>query len=248
MKKDAHKAEGILCTAAEEAYNVLRSNIQFCEFSRKIKSLVITSCIQGEGKTTTAFNLAVSMTKIGYKILLVDADLRKSAIANHFGSAHTPGLSNLISEQVNFENAIYNTNVEGLSFMPSGDKPPNPVELINTTNFDDFILKAEDRFNMVIFDTPPLASVIDSAILASKTDGILLVIKPGSVDYKMGMRVKEQLEKANARIIGVVLNKVKKRDYRYYCNYNYYSEEGKSGFWPGKWVSWFRKYRKSVKI
>jgi len=241
MKEKAHNAEGIICIAAEEAYNVLRSNIQFYGFVKKIKSLVITSCMQGEGKTTTAFNLALSMSRIGLKVLLVDADLRKPLVTKYLSNDHSPGLSNLISEQVDFSNAVYCTNVEGLNFMPAGDKPPNPVELINSEKFDEFILNAEDRFDMVIFDTPPLGSVIDSAVIASKTDGTLLVIKPGTVDYKMGVRVKDQLEKANARILGVVLNKVKKRDYRNYCNYNYYNMECKPGFWSYRWISFIKK-------
>lgn len=245
MIKKTHNSEGNLCIAAEEAYNVLRSNIQFCGFNKKIKSLVITSCVQGEGKTTTSFNLALSMTRIGLKVLLVDTDLRKPSITKLLGNNDSPGLSNLILEQINFEDGIYSTDVEGLSFIPAGDKPPNPVELLNSVNFDEFLLKAEDQFDMVIFDTPPLSSVIDSAIIASKTDGILLVTKPGSVGYRMGVRVKEQLEKANARILGVVLNKVKKRDYRGYCNYNYYYIGRKIRFLPTKWVSLFKKHRSS---
>ncbi len=245
MLKRAYKAGGILCTAAEEAYNVLRSNIQFCGFDKKIKSLVITSCMQGEGKTTTAFNLALSMTKIGLKVLLVDADLRKPSLGKYLGNDDSPGLTNLVSEQIDFKNGIYCTDVEGLNFMPAGDKPPNPVELLNSVSFDEFLLKAEDQYDMVIFDTPPLGSVIDSAIIASKTDGTLLVIKPGSVDYKMGVIVKEQLEKANARILGVVLNKVKKRNYRYYCNYNYYYKRDEPGFLSSKWISWLKKHKSS---
>ncbi|HHY23402.1 MAG TPA: CpsD/CapB family tyrosine-protein kinase [Clostridiaceae bacterium] len=244
MIKKAHNVEGNLCTAAEEAYNVLRSNIQFCGFNKRIKSLVITSCVQGEGKTTTAFNLALSMTRIRLKVLLVDADLRKPLITKYLGNNDSPGLSNLISEQIDFKDGIYTTDVEGLSFMPAGDKPPNPAELLNSVNFDEFLLKAEEQYDIVIFDTPPLGSVIDSAIIASKADGTLLVTKPGSVDYKMGVRVKEQLEKANARILGVVLNGVKKRDYRDYCNYNYYTGN-KPRFLFTKWISRLKKYRSS---
>ena len=145
-------------------------------------------------KTTTAFNLALSMTRIRLKVLLVDADLRKPLITKYLGNNDSPGLSNLISEQIDFKDGIYTTDVEGLSFMPAGDKPPNPAELLNSVNFDEFLLKAEEQYDIVIFDTPPLGSVIDSAIIASKADGTLLVTNRVQLIIN-GVRVKEQLEK-----------------------------------------------------
>ena len=111
--------------------------------------MVITSCVQGEGKTTTAFNLALSMTRIRLKVLLVDADLRKPLITKYLGNNDSPGLSNLISEQIDFKDGIYTTDVEGLSFMPAGDKPPIS-RTPKFSNFDEFLLKAEEQYDIVI--------------------------------------------------------------------------------------------------
>lgn len=223
---------------AEEAYKVLRTNILFCGIKKPIKTLSITSNGSGEGKTTTSINLAVSVAKSGKKALLVDADMRKPASCKQFGDNGEKGLSSLISNNATLDEVIKKTNISNLYFIACGPKPPNAAELVGASEFNRFVETVREQFDMVIIDTPPLGSVIDSAIIASQTDGSILVIETNSVSHKHVVRIKEQLEKANARVLGVVLNKMNKSEYKnYYNNYNYYggTKELKSG--------WFKKLR-----
>ena len=206
---------------AEEAYNVLRTNLKFCSVGSQFKTIAVTSCIPGEGKTTTALNLSISLAKSGMKVLFLDADLRKP---QKLGFENNKGLSNLISGDAIFKDIINFTNVDKLHIISCGQIPPNPAEMINSARFRSTIADLAQMYDMVIIDTPPISSVIDGAIIASLTDATILVIKYKSVDYKLVQRAREQLAKANAKIIGVVLNKLQKREYKnYYSYYNYYN-------------------------
>lgn len=223
----------------EEAYRVLRTNIQFCGVSKPIKTLSITSNRSGEGKTTTSINLAVSVAKSGKKVLLVDADMRKPARYKHFGDNSEKGLSSLISNNATLDEVINETNISNLYFIACGPKPPNAAELVGLSEFNRFVETVREQFDMVIIDTPPLGSVIDSAIIASQTDCSILVIETNSVSYNNAVRMKEQLEKANARVLGVVLNKMNKGEYKnYYNHYNYYGGTKRHK------IDWFKKIKK----
>lgn len=212
-----------LNTPADEAYKVLRTNIQFCALDGSLKTIAVTSTHAGEGKTTTCINLAISVAKDQKKVLYVDADMRK-AIKVKESLVATAGLSNYLSHKSHFEEIVKKTNIPNLYMVSCGIKPPNPAELLGTKAFKEFLAEAAERFDFVILDTPPLGSVIDCAIVANMTDGVLLVVKRKMVDYHQILRVKQQLEKANARILGVVLNKIGKEDYKtYYKYYNYHN-------------------------
>jgi protein-tyrosine kinase len=225
MAEKTHTIQEELSAPVEEAYRVLRSNIQFCSFDKKIKSLVVTSCQPGEGKSTTSHNLAISMAKTGMNVLLVDADLRKPSVEKLVGQNHTQGLSTLIAGHAMLEEVIHRTSIKGFSYIACGPKPPNPAELMGSEAFHVFLKAATEMFDLVIIDTPPLGSVIDCAIISA--------------------RVKVQLEKANARILGVVLNKMKKSDYKgYYNYYKYYgAEDREKGFFNR-----FKPFKKSEKV
>lgn len=220
----AYKVKANMANIAEEAYRVLRANIQFCGFKEKIRTVAITSCNPGEGKSTTSLNLAASMAKIGMKVLLLEADLRKPSLAKQLGAEGAIGLTTYISGAAELDDIIRETDVKNLYFVVCGPKPPNPAELLESEQFAGLLQKVRERFDIVILDTPPLGSVIDCAIVAAQVDGVLIVVEPKAVEYRNAKRVKEQLEKANARVLGVVLNKVHKRDYRnYHTYYNYES-------------------------
>ncbi|HOJ11048.1 MAG TPA: CpsD/CapB family tyrosine-protein kinase [Clostridiales bacterium] len=219
MTKNIIQVVNRLSAQAEEAYKVLRTNIQFCELDRQIKTLTITSCLPGEGKSTTSMNLGVSFAETGKKVLVVDADLRKPILMKHFDNTDFKGLSNYISGRVSLDDIIYNTNVNGLHFITSGVKPPNPAELIGSAKFRDFLKIVREQFDLIIFDTPPLGSVIDGVIIASQTDGTLLVIECNVVSYQTAQQVTKQLKMAEARILGVVLNKIGSKYYKGYNNY-----------------------------
>lgn len=212
---------------AEEAYKVLRTNIQFCSLDSGLKTLAVTSTYAGEGKTTTAINLAISNAKDGKRVLYVDADMRKSIGARDIFQRVANGLSNHLSNMAEFEDIVKETDYDNLYMVSCGVRPPNAPELLGTQRFKGFLQTAAERFDMVIIDTPPLGSVIDCAIVAQHTDGVILVVKRKEVDYHKILRVKQQLEKANARILGVVLNKIGKGDYKTYYRYYKYQDKKK---------------------
>ena len=206
----------------EEAYCELRTNIQFCGLDSKLKTIALTSYSSGEGKTTTAINLSISIAKSDKRTLLVDIDLRKPMLMKGSVSHNTTGLSNFLAGMAEFDEIVKESSIPNLFVVSCGPKPPNPTELIGTEKFKHFIKLTEEQFDMVIFDTPPLGSVIDAAIVASLVDGVIIVIEANTIDYKKEQRIKEQLLKAKANISGVILNKIKRNEYKeYYTNYDY---------------------------
>ena len=241
--------------AVEEAYKTLRTNIRFCGVVNKLKTICVTSCTPDEGKTTTVVNLAISMADSGIKTLIVDADLRKPTVEKMLGINAKIGLTSYMMGEAEIEDIIYKTETENLYATPCGIIPPNPAELLSSNAFSEFVKKVKTQyfkkingeFDIVIFDTPPLGSVIDAAIVAAQTDGTLLVIKSKFVSYKFACQIKSQLEKANANILGVVINGVDKNDLKYgYKNYyNYYYKENKEKEKEEK--NYFKKIIKNVK-
>lgn len=209
---------------SEEAFKVFRSNIEFLQVDKKLKTFTITSSIPDEGKSTTAYFLGAAMAQNGSRVLVVDADLRKPLFLKNLRTESTKGLSNYILGRCTLEEIIHKAPVRNLYYITCGVKPPNPVELLSSHRFREFITASSEQFDMVIFDTPPLGSVIDAAVIASKTDATIMVIQPKKVDYKLAQSVKEQLELANAKILGVVLNRVDKgqNKSRYYYLNDYY--------------------------
>lgn len=213
----------------KEAYRVLRTNIQFCDFDKRIKTIAITSCNPGEGKTTTSLNLSIIMAKTGMKVLLVDADLRKSMFLKSLGPKENLGLSNIIAGYNTLDELVVEGEIENFYYLPSGPKPPNPSELLNSEGFKDFLRQAKCKFDMVIIDTPPLGAVIDCAVISTEVDGTIIVIEANHTERFQALRLKEQLEKVGAIILGVILNKIDKRQYKnYYRYYNYYGRETKN--------------------
>lgn len=217
-----------LSDAVEEAVRTLRTNIQFCNTDKAVKTICLTSCIPNEGKSSISINLAVSMARDGKKVLHIDADMRKPRTYKDVTSRYNVGLSNYLSGMVELEDAIRATNIDNLDVIVCGPKPPNPAELLGTERFSQMLAILKEKYDYVIIDTPPLGSMIDAAIVASQTDGTIMLIEYNTVDYKKAVMVKEQLEKANARILGVVINKIPRREYKqyYYYDYDYYYKKG----------------------
>ncbi|HOV26496.1 MAG TPA: CpsD/CapB family tyrosine-protein kinase [Pseudobacteroides sp.] len=196
-----------------EAYKALRTNLQFCGFIKKFKTLAVVSANPGEGKTTTVTNLAVVTAKSGIKVLVINADLRKASYAK--------GLSNYISGFADLKEIIIPSKIENLSYIDSGSKPPNPTELLNSKIFSDLVSELKVVYDIIIIDTPALGSVIDGAIVASITEGTLIVTSPNKVSFSEFERLKTQLGKAKANIIGVTMNNIPKDEYRKYYNRYY---------------------------
>lgn len=192
-----------------EAYRQLRTNIQFSSLDRPLRTLLVTSTGPQEGKSTTLANLAVTVAQTGSSVLVVDCDLRRPTLQRIFGVRNDRGLTSmLLSDSLDVVPKL-STDVPGLAVLPSGPLPPNPAELLASRRMTEVIERLTREAEMVIFDSPPVVAVTDAAVLASKLDGVLLVISSGKTKRDLAQRAKAMLEKVNARILGVVLNNVK---------------------------------------
>lgn len=219
-----------------EAFSTLRTNILFS--GKNVKVIVVTSCMAHEGKTTVSFEMSKSLAEANKKVLVIDADLRKSVTVSRYTKERgVCGLSQVLSGQVPLEQAIYRTQIPGLDIVFAGPYPPNPAELVGCPVFKEMLDCVRDAYDYIIIDAPPLGLVIDAAIMASVCDGAVVVINQGMIKYRVAQEVKAQLSKSGCRILGVVINQTqrKKRGVRgqsaYYSHYGeYYSADAmKSG-------------------
>ena len=210
-----------------EAIKTLRTNIQFC--GSNIKTIMITSSMPDEGKSDISMALAQSLTQIGKK-LLIDADIRKSILVARYQLDHeVSGLSQYLSGQKSLDEVFYNTTTENLDIIFSGPYSPNPAELLEEGLFEKMVEAAKADYDYVIIDTPPMANLIDGAIVARHCDGAVIVIESGAISYRLEQKVKSQIEKSGCRILGVVLNKVDLSEDKYYGKYAKYGKYGKYG-------------------
>lgn len=217
----------------QEAIKTLRTNLQFCGSS--VKVIMFTSTVPSEGKSSTAFAVAVSMSKIQKRVLFIDADIRKSMmVKTHEISGRNAGLSQYLSGQKTLEKIVYTTNVEKLDVVLSGPYSPNPVELLEDPTFKELLDWARAEYDYIIIDTPPMMNLIDAAIIAEEADGAVLIIGSGMVSYRLVQKVKDQLEKSGCKILGAVINRIgtgksdgyyKKYYGKYYKQYNKYYED-----------------------
>ncbi|QCR31989.1 CpsD/CapB family tyrosine-protein kinase [Lysinibacillus sp. SGAir0095] len=202
-----------------EQFRTIRTNIEFSMPEQDIKTILVTSSIPGEGKTTNAANLGIVFAQEGKKVLIIDADMRRPTLHHTFEIMNIVGLSNLLARRSNLQNAVQLTTIKNLHVLPSGPIPPNPSELLSSRNLDDFINEVKNEYEIVIFDAPPLLSVTDAQIVANKCDGTLLVVNTGTVEKSEVVKAKANLEAVHAKILGVVLNNYKlgkKKGYYYY--------------------------------
>ncbi|HHU73468.1 MAG TPA: CpsD/CapB family tyrosine-protein kinase [Clostridiales bacterium] len=214
---------------SNEAYKQLRTNILFC--GKDTKVICLTSCLPNEGKSNVSFHLAMSLAEFGKKVVFIDADLRKSVIVGRYKPDHEVlGLSHYLTGQYSLSDVLYETNIENLDIIFSGPIPPNPAELLGSETFGHLMEMFRKVYDYVIVDTPPLGSVIDSAIAAEQSDGVLLVIEADAISHKFAQKILKQLSKGHCRILGAVLNRydvVKNpheytgKKYKYY--YKYYN-------------------------
>lgn len=206
-----------------EAYRTLRTNIQFFSFDNKIKTIVITSSGPAEGKTTTSCNLAITTAQAGKRTILLDCDMRNAKIHKVFEISNQSGLSNVLIGETNYYEAVQKTDIENLYVLPSGRRPPNPAELLSSEKMKKFLESLKETYDYIIIDTPPIIMVTDAQIISQYADGCLLVVASAEADKNAAIKAKELLEKVNARILGVVLNKLDTKRKGYYgYNYNYY--------------------------
>lgn len=214
-----------------EAFRTMRTNIQFTNIDKDIKTLAITSSTMAEGKSTVVSNLAISIAQEEKKVLIVDCDLRKPRIHKIFSVPNTQGLTSILMGASTIEDTVYKQDgMKNLYVITSGPIPPNPSELLSSRRMKGFLEAAKEEYDMIILDTPPIGLVTDAAILSTSTDAVLLVIQAGKAEISQVEYAKELLNKVNAKIIGTVLNKVaikdgKYGDYQYDQYYSYYGED-----------------------
>ena len=205
----------------KEAMKTLRTNILYS--GKDVKTILVTSYFPDEGKSDIALQLTRDLGSMGKKVLLFDADIRKSALIRRYSvDKDVKGLSQYLSGHVEKQEILYDTNYENMHIIFAGPTAPNPAELLEQNLLTDLLRELRQKYDYIIIDTPPIGSVIDAAIIAKECDGAVLVIESDRVGYKDAQRVQEQLKKTGCRILGAVLNKVDVKKDRYYHRYHYY--------------------------
>lgn len=194
-----------------EAYKAARTNIAFSLLKQGCKEIVISSSLFGEGKTTTAVNVAISLAQMNVKVLLVDTDLRKPQINLFFNLSNTPGLTDYLGNMSEISEIIHTSQYENLSVLCAGIAVPNPSELLASSRMAYFLKEMEKHFDYIVMDTPPLNVVVDAVPLIKLSDGVILVVREGSSTYPELNRTIRELEMVGAKILGFILNDSKAR-------------------------------------
>ena len=209
-----------------EAFRALRTNLEFAGVDEPIKTILVTSPGPGEGKTTIAANLAAIIAQGGKRVILIDADLRKPRIHRILGIPNRVGLSDVFRGQLDLQSAIHSFDgADGLSVITSGSLPPNPAELLGSAKMLQILEELKGQADVVVIDCPP-SLVADAQVLAAKVDAVLLVIYPGHTHMDAAKATLEQLGRADAKVVGAVLNKIPRERGYYYGGYRYHYYRG----------------------
>lgn len=212
-------------STVSEMFRTLRTNIQFMNTKKALKTILITSTMPGEGKSWTAANLAVTFAQAGKKVVIVDADMRKGRQYSIFDGKPRPGLSNFLSgidpDQNVLPILVQATEIENLFLISTGDVPPNPAELLISDRMNELIAQLEEVADIIIFDAPPGLVVTDAAILSRYVDSTVIVSAANQTKIEAVEKVKKAIENVGGKVSGVVINKVpmNSRKYSYYSNY-----------------------------
>jgi protein-tyrosine kinase len=219
-----------------EAYRTLRTNIQFASLDKPAKTVLITGANPACGKSTTVANLGVSLAHTGTPVLLVDTDLRRPTLHKFFGLSNDRGLTNLLMNlDLELEKVVQRTNVHNLYIMTSGPIPPNPAELLATNKMKHVVALFKEKFEQVVFDSPPVIAVTDAAILSRMVDATIMVLNHGVVNYDEAAYAIEQLQKVKANIIGTIINGMPSNKGSYYYYYYYYGTGRRTDRKHRKW-------------
>ncbi|MBW7476715.1 CpsD/CapB family tyrosine-protein kinase [Paenibacillus oenotherae] len=216
MSRSTHRNQLITMISptspASEAYKILRTNIEISNIEQDLQTIMVTSTKKSEGKSSVAANLAVAYAQSNKKVLLIDADMRNPAQHHIFNLSNRIGLSSLLNQKFEWSDAAIASPVENLTIITAGSAPHNPSEMLASKFMIHMLEELKERFEVIIIDTPPFLSVADAQIVASKCDGVILVIDSGEVNKDVAQKAKENLEFVKAKLIGVVLNNVNRRD------------------------------------
>lgn len=207
-----------------EAYRAIRTNLQFAGAGKQLKTLVFTSAVPSEGKSTTVANLAIVMGQDDKKILLIDCDMRMPVLHRRFGLLNR-GLSNCFAENLSLKEVIQADVFPNLDIVTSGPVPPNPAELLGSKKMKALLQEAAEAYDYVFLDMPPVLAVTDAVLMSSQVDGTILVFGSGDISPDEGKQAQSVLEKVHANILGVILNKVPQHHKSGYYYYYYYDED-----------------------
>ena len=209
-----------------EAFRALRTNIEFSQGDRPLKTILVASADIGDGKTTVASNLALSIAQRDKEVVLLDVDLRRPSVHEFFELSNDRGLVDLISARADNNDVLQFKKARNVAVLTTGETPPNPTELLSSKKMDELLLKLGETSDVVIIDGPPFI-VADAMVMASKVDGVLLVVRPGHTRRSLAQGASEKIKLAGARLIGVVLNRIPLRGADYYAGkshvYTYYA-------------------------
>ncbi|MDR3710316.1 MAG: polysaccharide biosynthesis tyrosine autokinase [Capsulimonadaceae bacterium] len=210
---------------AAESYRSVRTNIHFASVDTALETLLITSPNPGEGKSTTATNIALAMALDGKRVILVDADLRRSTLHKVMGMLAVPGLTDVLLGHSSLEESLQECELaSNLHLLPAGSVPPNPSEMLNSRSFANLMQRLTGKADVVVFDSPPVLVGADASILASLVDGVVLVVEAGGTKKQAAKQAVAMLRQARARLIGMAFNKASSSPgYYYYNHYSYYS-------------------------
>lgn len=211
--------DGSIKNIRSEEFRMLRMNIQFAGIDNKIKSLLVTSIEPGEGKSTVVMNLAYSLAFADLKVLVIDCDLRRPSIHDYTGLNNDQGLTTVLVGGIDFRQAVNSKKDRPFDILTSGPIPPNPTELLGSKRMSKLLAQVQENYDMVLLDSPPAALVTDAPILSSFAGGVLIVCSAGHAEVSKVKQIVALLEKANANILGVLLNKMKIKGQKYYCYY-----------------------------
>ncbi len=203
----------------------MRTNIDYSSVDDRVQVISVTSAGPGEGKTTTITNLAVTYAQSERKTILIDADLRKPTAHHSFYLSNQHGLSTVLAQRCSLMDAIQSTDIPNFDVITSGAIPPNPAEMLGSKRMAALIEQLRDVYDIILIDNPPLLAVTDAQIIAAQCDGTLLVVDQGRVKREIGKKAVANLENVKARILGVVLNNVKRKANEE-AYYYYYGNQG----------------------
>lgn len=207
-----------------EAYRSLRTSIKFSSVDKPIKTIVVTSSIPGEGKSTISGNLAITLSQSGARVLLIDCDLRKPSIHKKFRVVNDLGLTDILVDKCSLKDVIKKID-EYLFMITAGTIPPNPSEIVGSNSMEDLIKELSLSFDYIVMDTPPVIPVTDPLLLAAKSDATIIVVRARKTKEKIIRQAYDELIKVNSNIIGSILNDSETKTNNSY--YEYYAEEDK---------------------
>lgn len=209
----------------QNAAKTLLANIRFASVDRPVKSIVLTSSVPNEGKSTVAYNLAQAIASSGKRTLIVECDMRRRSLADMVGARARHGIYAVLSGQVELDDALVATSHRNLFFLDSEPHIPNPADILSSQRFRKLVAQMESDFDYVVIDTPPVGTFVDAAIIAALADATALVVRERFVKRAELQNAYDQLKKADANVIGVIMNMCEAESSEYY--YAYYNKEGK---------------------